>query len=288
MKVVSSLTKRNIKLFFRDRTSVFFSLLAVLIIFGLFVLFLGNSMSRSFNDVLGTYSRFIIDSWLMAGIISVTAITATMGAFGIMVEDRTKKIYKDFSSAPIKHSQLVGGYIFSSFIIGFIMSLAALIIAEIYIMVNGGSMLGIMSFLKLFGVMLISTFAATSMVFFIVTFFKSNSGFSAASTVIGTLIGFLTGIYIPVGRLPESIQNVIKIFPVSHSAALFRQIMMESPMNSVFRSAPVSAVSDFKDIMGVTFSFGSIEFTPFMHILVLVITGIIFYILAIKRVSIKR
>ena len=45
--------KRNLKLFFRDKSSVFFSLLAVLIVIGLYAFFLGNQLVNSFDNVSG-------------------------------------------------------------------------------------------------------------------------------------------------------------------------------------------------------------------------------------------
>ncbi len=288
MTVIINLIKRNLKLFFRDRTSVFFSLLAIFIIIGLYVLFLGNMMVNNLKDLLGNDARFIINSWVMAGILSVTSITTTMGAFGIMVEDKTKKISKDFYSAPLRRSQLAGGYIISSFIIGFIMSIVALIVAEIYILANGGSLLGFMLLLKLLGVMLLSVFAGSSMVFFIVTFFKSSNAYATASTIIGTLIGFLTGIYIPIGSFPSTVQTVIKIFPMSHAASLFRQIMMEVPMSKAFANAPTQAITDFKKMMGVIFFFGDKELSPLISILILIVTGVVFLALTVSSISVKK
>jgi len=288
MTVMINLIKRNLKLFFRDRTSVFFSLLAVFIIIGLYVLFLGDMMTNNFKELLGSNSRFIVDSWVMAGILSVISITSTMGAFHIMIEDATKKISKDFLSAPLKRSQLAGGYIISSFIVGVIMSIAALIISEIYILAGGGSLLGLMSLLKLLGVMLLSVFASSAMVFFIVSFFKSSSAFASASTIIGTLIGFLTGIYIPIGSLPSGVQTAIKIFPISHSAALFRQIMMEAPMSKAFANAPAQVVTGFKQMMGIVFFFGDRELSPLINILVLIVTGVVFLALAVLNISVKK
>ncbi|MFZ3085169.1 MAG: ABC transporter permease [Candidatus Hydromicrobium sp.] len=288
MTVMINLIKRNLKLFFSDRTSVFFSLLSIFIIIGLYVLFLGNMMVNNFKELLGSNARFIVNSWVMAGILSVTSITTTMGAFGTMVEDTTKKISKDFSSAPLKRSQLAGGYIMSSFIIGVIMSIVSLIVAEVYILANGGKLLELMSLLKLFGVMLLSVFTGSSMVFFIVSFFKSSNAYATASTVIGTLIGFLTGIYIPIGSLPSGVQTAIKIFPISHAASLYRQIMMEAPMSTAFANPPVQAITGFKQTMGVVFYFGSTELSPIANILVLVATGVVFYVLAVIKISIKK
>jgi len=288
MGTILNLTKRNLKLFFRDRTSVFFSLLSVLIIIGLYIFFLGNMMVKSFGDLLGENARFAVDSWIMAGILSVTSITTTMGAVGIMVEDRANKTLKDFYSAPLKRSHLVCGYLASSFIIGIIMSIAALVLAEIYIISNGGELLGFISLLKLLGVMMLSVFAGTSMVFFMVTFFKSINAFTTASMVIGTLIGFLTGIYVPIGSFPSSVQTVIKIFPISHASALFRQIMMDEPLSVAFENAPEQAIVSFKQMMGVVFFFGDKELSPSINMIVLAATGVLFLLLSVISISVKK
>ena len=168
------------------------------------------------------------------------------------------------------------------------MSVAALVVAEVYIIADGGKLITLIPLLKLFGVMLLSVFAGSSMIFFIASFFKSNNAFATASTIIGTLIGFLTGIYIPIGSLPSAVQTAIKIFPISHAGALFRQIMMAEPMSISFKNAPLEAVNGFKQVMGVVFYTGGKELSPLANIMVLVATGVVFYILAVIRVSVKK
>ena len=67
---MTAFMKRNLKVFFRDKSSVFFSLLAVLIVLGLYVLFLGDQLVKSFEDKLEDPKR-LMDSWIMAGILAV-------------------------------------------------------------------------------------------------------------------------------------------------------------------------------------------------------------------------
>lgn len=278
--------KRNLKIFFRDKSAVFFSLLAVFIIIGLYVLFLGNVLARSVGNLPG--ARYLMDSWIMAGLLAVTTVTTTMGAFGIMIEDKVHKITKDFTSSPIKRSSLVGGYIISAFSIGIIMSLVTLILAEIYIIANGGALMSAAVFLKSIGLIFLSTFTNTSMVLFLVSFFNSTNAFATASTIIGTLIGFLTGIYLPIGQLPIAVQWVVKVFPVSHAASLFRQVMMAAPMQATFANVPEQAVSDFEQTMGVTFKFGNSTVSPLVSIVILILTAMVFYALSILNISRKK
>ena len=279
-------TKRNLLVFFRDKSSVFFSLLSVFIIIGLYALFLGDVWTNSFSDLVGV--RYMMDSWIVAGLLAVTSVTATMGAFGIMVEDKTKMIIKDIHSSPIARGNIAGGYIFSAFIVGVIMCLVTLILTELYILANGGILLSGTALVKVLGLIILSAFSNTTMVLFIVSFFKSNSAFATASTIIGTMIGFLTGIYIPVGTLPDAVQWVIKVFPPSHSAALLRQVMMADPLSKTFEGVPVEYLTEFKETMGVTFQFGDTVVTPAVSILILVASGLLFLGLSILSLSRKK
>jgi len=283
---MTGFAKRNLKVFFKDKTSVFFSLLAVFIIIGLYALFLGDVWVSSFAGMTGV--RYLMDSWIIAGLLAVTSITTTMGAFGTMVDDKVKKISKDFSSSPLKRGSIVGGYTSSAFIIGVVMSLITLALAEIYVVMGGGEFLSITSLLKVFGLILLSTFTNTSIVLFITSLFNSTNAFATASTIIGTIIGFLTGIYLPIGQLPAGVQWVIKLFPVSHAAALLRQEIMAEPLALTFAGAPQAAADNFRNFMGVTFNIGETTVSPAVSIAILLITAVIFYGLSIVVISRKK
>ncbi|MCR2806575.1 ABC transporter permease [Paenibacillus soyae] len=273
------IAKRNLKLFFRDRTGVLMSFLSVFIILGLYVLFLGDTMKSNLPDA--PEADFLLNSWVMAGILAVTTVTATLGAFGVMVEDRTRKLLKDFTAAPVKRQEIVGGYILSACSVGIILSIVTLLLAEVYIVANGGGLLSAVTFAQVIGILVLSVLAGGSIVFFITSLLRSHSAYTTASTIIGTLIGFLTGIYIPIGSLPEAVQWVIKLFPVSHAGAMLRTVMVEEPMTQAFAGAPEEALREFKLHMGVVFDFGGKLSTMGASIAVLAGTTVFFYLLSI-------
>ena len=277
---------RNLKVFFKDKAAVFFSLLAVFIIIGLYALFLGDVWTSNFEGTPGI--RFLMDSWIVAGLLSVTSVTTTMGAYGILVEDKTKKKDKDFIASPVKNSSLVGGYIFGAIIIGLVMCLVTLLLAEIYIVANGGAWMSVPVLIKTLGLIVLSTVVNSSIVVFVVSFFKSANAFATASTIIGTLIGFITGIYLPIGTLPDAVQWVVKCFPVSHSAVLFRQVLMETPMATSFAGAPDQMVTEFRQLMGVEFEYSGTVASPLASAVILLVTAAIFYGLSVLNLSRKR
>ncbi len=280
-----TIAKRNMKLFFRDKSSVFFSLLAVFIIIGLYVLFLGDVFSSDMAEFPNP--AFLMNSWIMGGMLAVTAITTTMGAFGIMVEDRSNKILKDFYTSPLKRTKLAGGYIVASVAVGIIMTLVTLVLAEIFIVGKGGELLEMDTLLRVLGLIVLSVVSGSSMVFFMVSFFSSNNAFATASTVLGTLIGFLTGIYVPIGSLPDGVQFVIKCFPPSYAAAMLRQNMMQKAIDVNFAGIPAQYADSFKETMGVILKFGDHVVTTQESILILIATTVVFYGLSVISLSRK-
>ncbi|MDY2734764.1 ABC transporter permease, partial [Intestinibacter sp.] len=185
---------RNLKVFFRDKTAVFFSLLAVFIVLGLYVLFLGDAWADSLQNI--KEAKQLMNCWIIAGLIGVTSVTANMGAFGIMVEDKSKNKMKDFTVSPMKNFKLIGGYILSAFVVGSIMSVVALAISQAYLIYSGAEALTLNQLAEVFLVILVTTLSNSAMVLFIVSLFNSEKAFSTASTIMGTLIGFITGIYL--------------------------------------------------------------------------------------------
>ncbi|MGI6175534.1 MAG: ABC transporter permease [Christensenellales bacterium] len=283
---MTALLKRNLWIFFRDKSSVFFSLLSVFIIIGLYALFLGDVWTQGFSE-LGN-ARPLMDHWIMSGLLAVTSITTTMGAFGIMVEDRSKLLTKDFYSSPLKRNVLAGSYIMTAFVVGVIMSVVALVVMEIYLVAMGNALLSFVTFLKVFGLILLSTLASTSMVLLLVSFLKSLNAFSTASAILGTMIGFVTGIYMPIDILPGAVQHIVRAFPISHAATLFRQVIMEAPLQQVFAGAPAGTSASFEKMMGVTLYVGDTIITPLVSILILIVTAVLFYCLAAFNLSRKR
>ena len=279
---MKTLVIRNTKLYFRDKTNIFFSMLSVMLIIALFVLFLGTG-NWGGNEVR--------DSWLMAGVLAVATITTALGAFATMVEDRTSKIAKGFYASPVKRSHITAAYIISPFIVGFIMTILTTIGFGAYLLITGQSMLSAMGLLKLLGLILLSSISGTALMCFIVSLLKSVSSYNTISTIIGTLSGFLMGIYMPIGNLPTPVQTLIMFFPPAHAAKLFRQILMEQPLADAMAYNPDLWDWDLvQQNLGVVFRIGDFEITPIMSIGFLILSGILFFVLSIfnlRRARVK-
>lgn len=274
-----SFVSRNLKVFFRDKTAVFFSLLAVLIVLGLYIFFLGDVWVDSFPNIKGV--KNLMNCWIIAELIGVTSVTANMGAFGTMIEDKSKNKIKDFYVLPIKKSKIVGGYIISSFIVGSMMSVVTLIISQIYLVYSGVDVLNFKELTEVFLIILMTSLSNSAMILFIVSLFSSEKAFSTASTIVGTLIGFITGIYLPISMLPDSVQIIVKLFPTSHGISILRQIFMKKQMDISFADVPTNYINEFKESMGVVYYINDKLVSNTTSIFILIASTIIFFSLAV-------
>lgn len=63
---------------------------------------------------------------------------------------------------------------------------------------------------------------------------------------------------------------------------------MDAFMNSQFSSLPVRALAEFKESVGVVFVYGDETASSWVSVAVLLITGIVFYFLAILNMNRKE
>lgn len=280
-----NLAIRNWRLFIRDKASVLYSLLAVFIIIGLYLLFLGDNMVRWIGGAEGAR---LVDGWIMAGLIAVSSFTTTLGALGTMVEDRDRKISKDFSASPLGRWQISGGYLLSAAWVGFFMCCVTFVLAEVYIVARGGELLPALEMLKVLGVIALAAPASATMLYAVTCTVTSTHAFSGISTVSGTLIGFLVGMYIPIGDVPPAVQTVMKCFPTTHAAALLRQIMTRAPLNAVLAGAPAQVADGVREDLGILLYTGGGAMPVWVHVAVLTATILVFFALSVFLVSRPR
>lgn len=92
------LISRNNKIYRRDRTLLLLSLLSVFIVILLYAVFLQQTQIDAIKQIVGmtNESKVMVNEWMVAGLLSITAVTTTLGAFGIMVKDKESKKHMIF------------------------------------------------------------------------------------------------------------------------------------------------------------------------------------------------
>ncbi|WP_274307246.1 ABC transporter permease [Solibacillus daqui] len=269
--MLSSLISRNNKVFLRNKMLVFFSLLSVLIAVGLYAIFLQKLQVDSIKQFVPVTKNIeqLVSEWMVAGILTTTAMTSTLAVFGIYIQDLESKRTADFLVTSASRLNIQLSYVFSSLIIGFGMTFIAFICCELFIVAIGGQLLSIVALIKVLSLLVLAVLLSAMINLFIVLFINSETAFSTVNTIIGTLIGFLCAIYVPMGVLPSAVQTVIHFFSVSHIAVLLRQVFMEDSLRTVFAGA-VTYEEEYKLNYGVVYEIGDSIFSPISSVLFIV------------------
>ena len=149
-----------------------------------------------------------------------------------------------------------------------------------------GYFFSLMIIIKTIALILLSTTMSSALMGLIVSFVSSNSAYSSLSLIIGTSIGFVNGLYIAIGQLPDKVQMVIKFLPFSHIAALFRQVMMEDSIRIAFAGAPIEIVETYKEMFGVVLKWNDemISITSsFVFILLVFTLSLVLFFINFRR-----
>ncbi|MBC9943714.1 ABC transporter permease [Leucobacter sp. cx-328] len=289
MNTLGALVRRNLLSYTRDRTAVFFSMLSSILLLMLYFLFLGQLQIESLRESMPPQTTdaeigYFVSSWVYAGIVMITTFSTGLGALGIYIDDRVSGRLDDFRVSPIHESKLILGYQLSAVIIATVMSTLVLIVGAALVAIMYGSIPAFGSLLAAFGLIVLMSVAFAAISSFVLTFINSTGGYTAFSTIVGTLLGFLAGAYLPVGLLSTGITNTINALPFSWGAMLLREPLAGGALDEMTHgiSEARTAIGDY---YGFTLHIGDSAVEPVWAIAGLAIIAIVFTALGSWRIG---
>ena len=235
---MKGLMYRNLKIYFSNKSGVFFSLMGALISFVLYLIFLSQNMVNSWSGVPDT--KLLLDPWLIGGTMTITAITTTLSSLSLMVQDREKNILSDLSLTDVSYLGIQCSYLLTAMIVGTVMQLAMYFMMGGYFMIADKSPLNMTAFPQILGTAVLSSFIWTTFNLLLLSFVKKIDTLGKIGTIVGTASGFLAGVYIPIGILPTGVQEFMKYTPALYNTAIYRNILLNTQLKNSFRNLPVS------------------------------------------------
>ena len=287
MKEIYYLCKRNVLVFLRDYSAVFFSVLSMLIILLLMVVFLGKMNTDEILFVLNEYggernaaldkenAEYLVQMWTLAGILAVNTVTVSLTVMQAMIRDEVKGQLASFYVAPVKRIKIALGYILAAWAIGSGMSFFTFIIGEAYMVMQGHELLSLAGWFKVLLMIMLNAFVYASMGYLLALFIHSESAWGGFLTVIGTLVGFLGGIYLPLSMLSDKMVAVLKCLPVLHGTAMLREVLTEHAVEVTFKGLPDMVPEMLQKEMGIVLWNQDIQITAEKQILLLAFYAII-------------
>lgn len=228
MKILLALVKRNTRLIFKDKALFLTSLIMPVMLFVLYVSFIGNIYTDSLK--LALPEGVILSDRLLAGfkggeliasVLSVSAVTVAFTANMLMVQDKANGAILDFSISPVKPQIMAVGYYLSTLAYTLIICLTTAVLCLSYVGVAGWYLSVADVLLLVLDVILLCFFgvAVSSVVNF---FLKSQGQISAVGSTVSSTYGFISGAYMPLSQFPAGFRAVLGFLPGTYGTSLLR------------------------------------------------------------------
>lgn len=256
--LISSLMKRNIKLYFKDKGMFFTSLITPLILLVLYGTFLSNVYEDTFCSALESAGATVSDKLiggcvggeLVSSLLAVSCVTVAFCSNLLMVQDKITGARRDITIAPVKISTLALSYYLSTLLSTLLICFIATGVCLEYLAYVGwyltaGDVANVfldVVLLVLFGTALSSC----------VNFPLSTQGqASAVGTIVSAGYGFVCGAYMPISQFSDGLQKVISFLPGTYGTSLLRNHALrgvfEEMSNQGFPDEVVEAIRDSVD-----------------------------------------
>ena len=219
---LGALTKRNVKLYFKDKGMFFSSLITPLILLVLYTTFLKNVFEDSFRGALDAAGAAVSDSiiggcvggQLVSSLLAVSCVTVAFCSNLLMVQDKISGARRDLTVTPVHSGTLALSYYASSLLSTLIISFAASAVCFAYLAAEGwylstadvAAVIGDVILLCLFGT------ALSSCVNFPLT----------VGTIVSVGYGFICGAYMPISQFSDGLQKVLSFLPGTYGTSMLR------------------------------------------------------------------
>ncbi len=253
MNEILALTKRNAKLFFKDKGMFFTALITPAILLVLYATFLSNVYEDSFTTHLPegvalsqSLINGLVGGQLVSSLLAVSCVTVAFCSNFLMAQDKANGSLHDLQITPVKSSALSISYycaaLFSTLTICFVATAICLVYLAIvgwYLSVGGVLLLFLDVFLlTLFGTALSS----------VINFFLSTQGqISAVGSIVSSCYGFICGAYMPISTFGDGLQKVISFLPGTYGTSLIRNHALGGVLSEMqAQGVPTAVVESMK------------------------------------------
>ena len=241
MRKFIGLTQRNLLVFFKDKTMIFFSMLTPLIIFVLYLLFLKSNYVNALEESAGVLLPLIngndvdafVNGLLLSGIMGSALITIPYNCLVTLISDREAGIDVDLTVTPASRLQIVLAYFTAAALSAFLMTSVIMGIGLLVLRLTATTYLTVTAILKLTFLLLIGSVSATAVFLLVVLFIRTTSASGAFLGILSAVSGFIIGAYIPLADFSSAIRNFCQLFPATGITTLLRNTLLSGILDHV-------------------------------------------------------
>jgi ABC-2 type transport system permease protein len=254
MNTVFALWKRGLKAFIRNRTGLIFSL-----VFPFFFVYVFGAIFK--NDFIENPIAY-----MLSGVIITTVFESSLNIASTTVDDMVSGFMKEVLVSPAKRVTVAMGQLLSAATVSTLQGFMILII---------GLFTGIRFTSWITPVYILLSMICVGLAFsgvglFLATIVRSGQTFQIVKTAVTMPLTFVSGAYIPLSMLPNTLRYVAYFNPMTYATAFFRMIVLEK--------TNLSAAELVKE--GLAIDINGFIVTPIISFAFVIVIGVIFLLLS--------
>ncbi|MBK1812295.1 ABC transporter permease [Clostridium sp. YIM B02505] len=254
MNTVFALWKRGLKAFIRNKTGLIFSL-----VFPFFFVYVFGAIFK-INSIENPIA------YMLSGVIITTVFEGSLNLASSTVDDMVSGFMKEVLVSPAKRINVALGQLLSAATVSTIQGLMILIL---------GLFIGIKFTSWITPLWVLLAMISVGIVFsgvglYLATIVRNGQTFQIVKTAVTMPLTFVSGAYIPISMLPDTLRYFSYINPMTYATAFFRMVVLEKT-----NLAPEELVRQ-----GLAIEINGFIVTPIMSFAIIIAIGIIFLILA--------
>ena len=263
MRELLMLTKRNVKLFFKDKGMFLSSLITPIILLVLYMTFLAKIYKDTF--VASMPDGFVLEQGIINGtvggqllssLIAVSCVTVAFCSNLIMVQDKVSGVKRDLMVSPIESYKVAIAYYLGTLLNTMIVCIFALVAGCIYLVAVGGWYLSAVDVLLLVVDEFLLTMFGTALSSIVNTFLTTQGQMSAVGTIVSAGYGFICGAYMPISNFGEGLQKALSLLPGTYGTSLVKNHTLRGVFEEMQNSGvPSQVVDGIKGSIDCSFEF---------------------------------
>lgn len=278
---MKTLIYRHLLLFIKSPINIILSFLSSLVILSLYFLFIRDFTIKAVADYgfISDLNNLFVDKLMTSGLLIVIGATSVLSIIFIFVKDNYSNIIKDFRVTPISYTKIIYSYFLASFIISMIITIISYLGIEIFFILHYNYHSSLSVIISSLFIITLSNIIATLLI--LITALKLNNfnSFSTFQTLYGVVIGFFTGVYIPIGYYPKIIRNIFFYFPLCQTTSILRNIQTNNITTDILNHYPTNTHHILYETFGIHLTFNnyliSIQKQIYMLFIVIILLNLI-------------
>lgn len=273
MMELRALTKRNCKLFFKDKGLFFTSLITPLILLVLYATFLARVYKDAFLSAMPegialdtALVNGMVGGQLLSSLLAVSCVTVAFCSNMLMVQDKINGAYKDLTMTPVKNTTMALSYFLSTAAATLLICFVALGVGLVYLACIGWYFTAADVLCLMADVLLLGLFG-TALSSAVNCKLSTQGHVSAVGSIVSSCYGFICGAYMPISSFGSGLQKVLSFLPGTYATSLLRNHCM----GGVFRQMgadglPAQAIQSLRDSVDCNiYFFGNKVGIPVMY-----------------------